>query len=140
MNGSREQLFLDFGPRLAAIPAVCRRVERRQERRSIVRMVDYSPFPRAAADEQVRTGFAKDESVSGLCVAVDSAQMIGTLLRVVVRGVDGMPARDAIARVVWCSAHAEGGYHVGLELMRESSPRMLLVRRDSGRGEVAITA
>ncbi|MBW2272204.1 MAG: PilZ domain-containing protein [Deltaproteobacteria bacterium] len=140
MNGSREQMALDFDPQLAANPAVCRRVERRQERRSILRIVDYSPFPRAAADEQVGTGFAKNESAAGLCIAMGSAQVLGALLRVVVRGVDGTPTRDAIVRVVWCRAQQDGDYHVGLELMRESSPRMLLVRRDHDRREVAITA
>jgi hypothetical protein len=140
MNGSREQLSLEFGPRLTAIPAVCRRVERRQERRCILRMVDFSPFPRASANEQAGTGFAKNESASGLCIAVESVQTVSALLRVLVRGVDGTPTRDAIARVAWCRPQQEGGFHVGLELMRESSPRMLMVRPDRCRREVAITA
>jgi len=140
MSDVREQLKLDLDQRLTAIPAVCRPTRRQHERRHILRMVDYSPFPRAAADEQVRTGFAKDESLTGLCIAVESAHGIGSLLRVVVRGVDGTPARDAIARVVWCRTKPEGDYHVGLELMRESSPRMLVVRPGPGRRGVAITA
>jgi hypothetical protein len=140
MNETRRQLKLDLDQHLTAIPAVSHPTRRQHERRPILRMVDYSPFPRAAADEQVRTGFAKDESVTGLCIAVKSPHGIGSLLRVVVRGVDGTPARDAIARVVWCRTKPEGDYHVGLELMRESSPRMLVVRPGSGRRGVAITA
>jgi hypothetical protein len=139
MSGNREQLNLDLGARLSRIPAECQ-VERRQERRTILRMVDYSPFPRACVDEQVRSGFAKNESVTGLCIAVESAQAMGSLLRVVVHGVDGKPTRDAIARVVWCHAQPDGHFHAGLELLREGARRMLMVRPDRSREEVAITA
>jgi hypothetical protein len=140
MSEGRDQLALDFATRLAAIAAVCPRDERRHERRRILRMVDYSPFPRVSAEDQVRTGFAENESASGLCIAVASEHAIGGLLRVVVRGADGTPSRDAVARVVWCRAGQDDAYLVGLELMRESSPRMLVVRRDPSRRQVAITA
>ncbi len=46
----------------------------------------------------------------------------------------------AIARVAWCRGDDVNGFEVGLELMRESTPRMLVVRPDRSRGELAVNA
>jgi hypothetical protein len=94
-------------------PGERRRAETRER---IVRQVDYCRFPRVCA-QKPRTGFTRDMSDSGLCLRTDVAEPVGALLRVVVRGLRGRPAREAIARVAW-TAPAEGDEHLlGLRLL-----------------------
>jgi hypothetical protein len=58
----------------------------------------------------------RDLSDSGLCLEVEQGLPIGSLLRVTLRGIDGRPALDALGRVTWCRAEAEG-HHVGVTLL-----------------------
>jgi len=105
------------------------RTRRREERVTIVRSVEYTPFPRASAQQRGRVGFTRDVSPSGLCLRVETPERSGALLRVAVRGVDGQPARVAIARVVWSRATVDGAFWIGLQIVEECARRILRVGR-----------
>jgi hypothetical protein len=105
-----------------------RRTQRREERVAVVRHVEYTPFPRVSAHRRGRLGFTRDVSHSGLCLRVETPETAGALLRVTVRGVDGRPARLAVARVVWTSATVDGAWWVGLQIVEECARRILRVR------------
>lgn len=106
--------------------------DRRGPRRDGLRQVDYSPFPRVSLDSGNCRGLLLNESDTGLCLVVGEQEAIGTLLRVVVRGLHGHTSRDVVARVVWCSDTDQGRTRLGLELLRESRPQMLRVRYRDG--------
>lgn len=112
--------------------------ERANPRRQALRLVEYSSFPRMDLDAGRQTGLALNESDSGICIAISTKQEIGSLLRVTVRGIDGRPARDVVARVVWCHDADEGRFRIGVEMLRENKPRMMRVRHENGRRRVSI--
>ncbi|MBW2295963.1 MAG: twin-arginine translocase TatA/TatE family subunit, partial [Deltaproteobacteria bacterium] len=89
-------------------------------RREGLRQVDYSPFPRVSLDAGNNLGLLLNESDAGLCLVVAEKESVGSLLRVVVRGLHGRTSRDVVARVVWCSDAEQGRTRLGLELLRES--------------------
>jgi hypothetical protein len=101
-------------------------------RRDGLRQVDYSPFPRVSLDAGNNLGLLLNESDAGLCLVVAEKEPVGSLLRVVVRGLHGRTSRDVVARVVWCSDAEQGRTRLGLELLRESRPQMLRVRYRDG--------
>jgi hypothetical protein len=80
-----------------------------------------------------RLGLLLNESDAGLCLVVAEREEIGSLVRVVVRGLHGHTSRDVVARVVWCDDSDPGRSRLGLELLRESRPQMLRVRYEDGR-------
>lgn len=92
---------------------------RREARTEEVRIVDYAGFPRVADDPGLRVGFTRDHSPSGMCLGVDEAENVGSLLRVVIRDLQGRPARCAVERVVWCRPARDGRFWIGLELVAE---------------------
>jgi hypothetical protein len=51
-----------------------------------------------------------------MCLEVDRSVRIGSLLRLTLRSIDGRPALDTLARVVWRGA-AGGGFLLGLALI-----------------------
>ena len=104
------------------------RQERRQE---VVRHVEYCPFPRARPDQCLRVGFTRDLSPSGMCVRVDTSERIGSLLRVILRDLDGRPRLESIARISWSSPSADGGHWIGLSLVEPGRARPISVRRES---------
>jgi hypothetical protein len=105
------------------------RTTRREERVAVVRHVEYTPFPRVSAHQRGRLAFTRDVSPSGLCLRVEAPECPGALVRVAVRGVDGRPARVAIARVAWSSPTVDGAWWVGLAIVEECARRVLRVRR-----------
>ena len=105
------------------------RTRRREERVAVVRHVEYTPFPRVSAHQRGRLAFTRDVSPSGLCLRVEAPEREGALVRVAVRGVDGRPARVAIARVVWTQPTSDGAWWVGLLIVEECARRVLKVRR-----------
>jgi hypothetical protein len=109
--------------------AEAQRTARREERVGVVRHVEYTPFPRVSAHQRGRLAFTRDASPSGLCLRVEAPERAGALLRVAVHGVDGRPARVAIARVVWTSEAVDGAHWVGLQIVEECARRILRVRR-----------
>jgi len=108
---------------------------RTEKREQVVRVVEYSHYPRISRDERRNVGFTRDESRSGMCVAVNAREDEGTLLRVALRNVDGRATLDALARVVWCDARPDGRYWLGLALLDQGGRRMRKVRRSGEGGE-----
>jgi hypothetical protein len=106
-----------------------RRPARREERVAVVRHVEYTPFPRVSAHQRGRVGFTRDVSPGGLCLRVETPERAGSLVRIAVRGVDGRPARVAIARVVWSRATVDGAFWLGLSVVEDCAKRVLRVRR-----------
>ncbi len=64
-------------------------------------------------------GFTRDCSASGLCLGAGRPEPVGSLLRVVVRDVDGRPTLDSLARVIWCRSCADESAWLGLSLVME---------------------
>jgi hypothetical protein len=88
---------------------------RREPRADTVRIVEYTRFPRVGPDSARRVGFTRDLSAWGLCIGADDPETPGSLLRVIVREVDGRASRPTIARVVWCSETEDERFWIGLE-------------------------
>jgi hypothetical protein len=93
------------------------RSQRREKRDPLVRQVEIHPFPRVLLAEGQHIGMTRDLSASGLCLRSEREQAVGSLLRVVVRGVDGRPARESVGRVAWCRPVDGSSCWVGLSLV-----------------------
>ena len=93
---------------------------RLEARRHTARLVEYTPFPRGTPDLRERTGLARDLSASGLCVAVDAPETIGSLLRLALCDAAGRPSREAVARVVWCHELPDAHWRLGLQVVGEA--------------------
>jgi hypothetical protein len=102
---------------------------RDEKRESVVRVVEYSRYPRVARDERRLVGFTRNQSRSGMCIVTSNPEVEGTLLRVALRTVDGAGTLDALAHVVWCERRTDGRYWIGLALLERAGRRMLKVRR-----------
>lgn len=113
---------------------------RAEKRERVVRVVEYSHYPRISKDERRNVGFTRDESPSGMCLAVSAREAKGTLLRVALRNVDGRATLDALVRVVWCDARPDGRYWLGLALLERKGRQMLKVRRPAREEEAALRA
>jgi hypothetical protein len=96
---------------------------RKEPREESLRIVEYARFPRISPEQQPRIGFTRDVSESGMCLGVDDAEPIGSLLRVTVRGLDGRPRSPSIHRVVWCRTERDGRHWLGLEFVSERQGR-----------------
>ena len=90
--------------------------ERREVRQPLVRLLEYTPFPRERGSRQVGFGFTRDVSESGLCACVDSPVREGALIRVRLRDVTGRIEREAIARVAWSERPPNAHRRLGLQL------------------------
>ncbi len=97
---------------------------RREPREDVVRIVEYSPFPRVSGDQRQRTGFTRDVSDSGMCLGVDAAEPVGSLLRAVVRDIDGRSTLDSLTRVEWCRRSCDGRWWLGLSLLANGLRRL----------------
>jgi len=95
---------------------------RNAKRDAIVRIVEFSPYPRRLSSEHREVGFTCNESKSGLCVLAKEAPPVGQPLRLSVREVDGRSRLEAIARVVWCNERAGDRMAFGLELVEVMRP------------------
>jgi hypothetical protein len=109
------------------------RTIRKELREETLRIVEYARFPRLSAGQRPRLGFTRDISRSGLCVGVDDAEDVGSLLRLAVRDLDGQKATASVQRVVWCTAERDGRYWLGLELLA----RPEAAQRGPARGTLA---
>ncbi len=98
-------------------------VIRKESREEGLRIVEYARFPRISPERRPRIGFTRDVSEAGMCLGVDDAEPIGSLLRVTVRSLDGRPRSPSIHRVVWCSTERDGRYWLGLEFVSERQER-----------------
>jgi hypothetical protein len=97
--------------------------ERREPREDTVRIVEYSRYPRDAAEQRVQLGFTRDLSHMGMCVGVDREERVGALLKLCVRDVDGRSPEPIIARVVWSESEWDRRFWLGLELLCDVRPR-----------------
>lgn len=110
---------------------------RREEREDVVRVVEYSSFPRTAPETQLQLGFTRDISRSGLCLGVDRCEDVGALLRLDVRCLEGRPGGARIGRVVWTSSERDGRHWLGIELLTPAArSRASAPSRRSAGGEV----
>ena len=92
---------------------------RREPRMDVVRIVEYTRFPRMDEDATPRIAFTRDLSASGMCIGADGPEPPDTLLRVTLRGVDGKPGATVVDRVVWCRPAHDGRWWIGLESVTE---------------------
>ena len=121
MREAGSQLSLDFG---GAREHTRLRSARKARRIATVRLVEFAPFPRVRRDERWSVGFTLDLSSQGACLRTKETEPIGSLLRVIVRGVDGRPTLDSIARVVWSASGSFGEVRMGLSMLAaRSAPR-----------------
>jgi len=90
-----------------------------------VRIVEFSRYPRDAAEQQLQIGFTRDFSPMGMCVGVDRGERVGTLLKVCVHEVDGDRSEPSLARVVWTKTEWNGRFWLGLELLPSVSERKI---------------
>jgi hypothetical protein len=120
MREARTQLSLDFG---GGGSAIALRAARKARRVATVRLVEFAPFPRVRRDERWHVGFTLDLSTQGACLRTKEAEPVGSLLRVIVRGVDGRPTLDSIARVVWSAQGRFGEVRMGLNLLASRTRR-----------------
>jgi hypothetical protein len=116
------QLSLDFGKRESTLGL---RAARKARRIATVRLVEFAPFPRVRRQERWHVGFTLDLSSQGACLRTKETAPIGSLLRVIVRGVDGRPTLDSIARVVWSANGRFGEVRMGLSMLAARTRRPL---------------
>jgi len=119
-------------PRAAIVDSPDDYPPRSEKRDAVVKIVEYSHYPRIARDERRNVGFTRDQSENGLGIAARSPEAPGTLLKLALRNVDGLVTLDALARVVWCEARRDGRYWIGLSVLEQGGARMLKVRRGQG--------
>lgn len=96
---------------------------RREVRTEVVRIVEYTRFPRVGSEAAPRLGFTRDVSPAGMCIGADDAEPVGSLLRTTVRELDGRPGRPAVDRVAWCSQARDGRWWIGLEHLTDTIRR-----------------
>jgi hypothetical protein len=118
MGAAASRLSATGGPRedraARATPA------RKEPRESLVRIVEYAPFPRMRGDQRERRGSTMNVSASGMCLAAEILEPVGSLLRLVVRSVTGRPEVEALGRVVWAAVDPAGGPRFGIALVPDS--------------------
>jgi hypothetical protein len=122
MREAGSQLSLDFGIRGSTLGL---RSARKARRIATVRLVEFAPFPRVRRSERWNVGFTLDLSSRGACLRTKEAAPIGSLLRVIVRGVDGRPTLDSIARVIWSARGRYGEVRMGLSMLAARTRRPL---------------
>ena len=105
---------------------------RSEEREETIRIIEYASFPRIAPQQQLRVGFTRDLSKSGMCLGVDQNEHVGSLLRLCIRDVDGSCADTIVGRVVWTSSERDGRFWLGLQLVTRKLTWKVPSRRKSG--------
>lgn len=134
MRGAGGQLAFEFGGNAGTGRS---RTVRRVRRDATVRLVEYAPFPRVHRDQQWRHGFTLDLSPRGLCVRAKMVAPIGSLLRIIVRSVDGRPSLDAVARVAWIAHTPNAHPRMGLEIVASRDRRPVTVPAPDGGALIA---
>ena len=136
-----EQLNLEFLDTQKSLPLDAPGNTRSEHRNSTVRIVEYTPYPRRTRNERRRVGFTRDASRSGMCLAVETPEKPGSLLRVIGTDVDGNASSDDLARVAWCEPRWDGRFWLGLDVISATHVgRMLKVHHTPRRQKVAVHA
>lgn len=94
--------------------------ERREAREDTVRIVEYSRYPRDAAERRRHRGFTRNLSETGMCIGVGRPERVGALLKLCIRDVDGLRPEPIIARVVWARSEPDGRCWLGLERISDA--------------------
>ncbi len=111
----------------------------RVELREPVRhLAEVAHFPGDVTGGGPRSGFALDESDSGLCLQLEAPVPVKSLLRVKLRDSDGRIRREEIVRVAWCRPRHGGRYNTGLEVVDEQSNQRLRVQHTVRATQIAI--
>jgi len=92
---------------------------RQEHRDSVVRIVEYSQYPRRRAGETRRIAYTQDRSESGVGLDLPEALEPGELLQLIVRDIDGEVALDGLARVIWCESTGTGRARAGVAMLRQ---------------------
>lgn len=92
---------------------------RGEPRNDVVRIVEYTRFPRVGSGTRKHLAFTRDLSASGMCIGADEPEPSDSLLRVTLRDVDGGQRAAAVDRVVWCRPTRDGRWWIGLESLTE---------------------
>lgn len=132
------QLTLDFDQETGS-ESPRQYVERCEDRDGTIRLAEYSPFPWTNADQRRNEAVTLNVSQTGICLRVDAPVELGSMLRVVIRDLDGKPYRDTLARVAWCRKERNGSVVLGLALVAEMGRNVVRVRR-SGKARWAEVA
>ncbi len=121
------QLTLDFDqePGSESSLQYAGRIENRD---AMIRLAEYSPFPWTNADQRRNEAVTINISQTGICLRVDTPIEPDSMLRVIVRDLDGKPYRDALARVAWCRKEQSGSSILGLTLVAEMGCNPVRVR------------
>jgi hypothetical protein len=116
--------------------STARTAQRVEPRQRVVHVVEYSRYPRRAANETRRVAYTQDLSRTGLGLDLRERVAPGELLRVILREIDGTPLVDGLARVVWSSDLKEGRARAGVEILRETGERTMLRVRPRAKDQV----
>ena len=90
---------------------------RREKQRAAEPTVRKGGFPRPP---ERLIGFTRDLSESGMCLGLDEAAPVGSLLDVTLCGLNGKPVRRVLGRVVWARPDFDTRVWHGLELLGPS--------------------
>lgn len=94
---------------------------RTEARTETVRIVEYTEFPRRVSNRELRMGFTRDISDSGVCLGVDHPEPVGSMLRLDIRTLDGRHTDARIGRVAWTSDGGDGRHWIGIEMLTSTS-------------------
>jgi hypothetical protein len=94
---------------------------RAEVRTDMVRIVEYTAFPRRVSNSELRVGFTRDVSDSGVCLGVDHPEPVGSMLRLGIRTLDGGHTDARIGRVAWTSDGGDGRHWIGIEMLTGTS-------------------
>jgi hypothetical protein len=97
---------------------------RSDKRERVVHAVEYSQYPRIDAGQRTHVGYTRDLSQGGLCFGAKTANRVGDLIRVTLRGVDGGVAYEGLGRVAWCEARENDEYWVGVAKLADTRRQM----------------
>ncbi len=87
----------------------------------MVRIVEYSRFPRMNSDTAPRIAFTRDLSASGMCIDAEEREPTGSMLRVTLLGENGNLGITVVDRVVWCRRADADRWRIGLESLTEKN-------------------
>ena len=109
---------------------------RKEKREHVFRVAEYSLYPRTHREQRRLSGFVRNESTSGLCLVSTQTELVGSCLRIGLQGVDGIPTRDVLARVVWAQPQTDGRHWLGLALLDPVQSTQIEAIRTSSNAEI----
>ena len=117
------------GPKLSVLPA------RGEPDPAVVRIAQYTGYPRVSKDQRPRTAIARRHTSSALSLVALEREEIGALLRLRVNDLCGPPTREMLARVVSCSERDDGRFELRVEAVEPYRARFVRRSREAMRLE-----